>query len=82
MVEWQKDQYKTEIGSKTVLVSYGGQCVQLDVVDEELRVRNPEELQGKHSETDTLIAVHASKEESNLIVRSSDTNVLLILISI
>ena len=53
VVEWQKDQYKTEIGSKTVLVSYGGQCVQQDVVDEELQVRIPEELQGKHPEADT-----------------------------
>ena len=80
LAEWQKDEYKAEIGTKTVFISYGGECVKLCVLNDELKIERPTEFQAEHTEADTLIALHASQEEGDIIVRSSDTDVLVKLI--
>ena len=54
--------------------------MKLEVANDEVRVEQPAEFQGEHSEADMLLAFHARQEEGNIIVRSSDTDVLLILI--
>ena len=41
---------------------------------------NPNSYQGVHEEADTLIAFHSSQIVGNIMVRSSDTDVLVILI--
>ena len=41
---------------------------------------NPNDFQGVHEEADTLLAFHASKTPGKVIVRTSDTDVLVILL--
>ena len=45
-----------------------------------LVVEKPTEFQGKHEEADTLIAIHANKITGNLLARSSDADIIVILI--
>ena len=80
--EWGKDHYWNIFGGKTLLASYGGECFQY-VPDEDhhITVTSPSHLQGDHEEADTLIAFHiANITAGNVIVRASDTDVLVILI--
>ena len=78
--EVQKEYYAPIIGNKTVYVSHGGTCVKLGVNAMGLLVvEKPEEFQGVHEEADTLIAFHAFKLAGRIMVRSSDTDVLVIL---
>ena len=82
MEEWKKDHYSGVIGPKRVVVSHGGSCINLSTVEDGSKVttEEPEVLQGVHEEADTLIAFHASKVQGNIVVRASDTDVLVILI--
>jgi hypothetical protein len=45
-----------------------------------MNVERPANLQGSHEEADTLLAFHASNATGNLVVRASDTDVLVILL--
>ena len=73
--EWQKPEYQIYLGNKTLFVSYGGYCVKIASV-----IEVPPDMQGSHDEADTLIAFHASLCEGNLVVRATDTDVMIILI--
>ena len=42
---------------------------------------SPGYLQGVHEEADTLIAFHVCQQNGNVIVRASDTDVLIILLA-
>ena len=42
----------------------------------------PENLQGEHEETDTLVALHASTTVESIIVRAPDTDIVVILLSL
>ena len=80
--EWGKTHYWNIMNGKTVVASYGGECLQF-IPDElqNIAVNSPVHLQGDHEEADTLIAFHiANTDSSNVIVRASDTDVLIILI--
>jgi len=80
--EWGKDHYCHFLAGKTLYASYGGECYQY-VPDElqNVNVTKPLHLQGDHEEADTLIAFHvANITQSDIIVRGSDTDVLVILI--
>ena len=80
--EWKKANYWNIFGGKTSIASYGGECLQY-VPDEnnEITVTRPLHLQGDHEEADTLIAFHiANITAEHVIVRASDTDVLVILI--
>lgn len=61
--------------------SYGGECFQY-AADENQRViaTQPQYLQGDHEEADTLIVFHFANITGDVIVRASDTDVLVILI--
>lgn len=81
--EWGKDHYWNIFAGKTLVASYGGDCYQY-IPDEHhnIAVTNPAHLQGNHEEADTLIAFHiANIPVGNVIVRASDTDVLVILIA-
>ena len=83
LTEIRSEYYATIIGDKTLYVSHGGYCIKLYVDNKGiLVVEEPAEFQGKHEEADTLIAFHASKITGNLLVRSSDTDVFVILIGL
>ena len=75
--EWQKSEYQIYLGNKTLFVSYGGHCVKIYSA-----VEIPPELQGSHDEADTLIAFHASLCEGNLVVRATDTDIIIIIIGV
>ena len=66
-----------------MFVSHGGECLQY-VPDEQqgITVSRPSHLQGDHEEADVLIAFHVANvsEAENVVVRASDTDVLVILI--
>lgn len=81
--EWQQDKYGAIIANKTLVVSHGGNCVRLtfDEDSRKMNVEHPPELQGEHEEADTLLAFHAASGlTGNIIVRASDTDVLVILL--
>ena len=51
--------------------------------DHDLVITEPDYFQSRHDEADTLVAYHANKaHEGSILVRSTDTDVLVILIGI
>lgn len=84
MTEDVKPCYGSVIGQKTVYISHGGKCIKLKNDEHNiLQVTKPNHLQAEHEEADTLIAFHVSHIlEGNIIVRSSDTDVLVILLGL
>lgn len=78
--EWQKEMYASMIGSKIIVVSHGGNCVDISSSS------SPSHLQATHEEADTLIAYHANaimnNQCSNMIIRASDTDILIILLGL
>ena len=83
--EWQNAQYYNILQEKILFVSYGGKCFQYQGNGEQsgsITTTSPSHLQGNHEEADTLIAFHAVNIDGNVIVRASDTDVLVILIGV
>lgn len=83
--EWGKNHYMNMMNGKTVIISYGGDCLQYspDHSTQQITQSRPVHLQGDHEEADTLIAFHiANITSSTIIVRASDTDVLVILIGL
>ena len=74
-IEWLKSEYSCYGEGSTLYVSYGGSCVQ---------IKNgstiAEHLQGNHAEADTLLAFHTRHSNGNIVIRASDTDVLVILL--
>ena len=68
--EWQQPKYADVIRAKTLYVSYGGKCVRIWVRKNTLKTEMPITHHGTHAEADTLIALHASQAEGDLIVIS------------
>ena len=79
---WQKEHYGSILGNKTLIVSRGGRCVRIrhDEASAEMLIESPGHFQGNHCEADALIAFYASTAVGNILVRASDTDVLVILI--
>ena len=82
MKECQKDNYGAIIGARTIVLSHGGNCVRLIFRQSEnkMAVDVPDVLQGDHEEADTLLAFNASHTHGSLIIRASDTDVLIIIL--
>ena len=79
--EWKKVHYGRIIGTKTLYISHGGRCRELRNDGGILQSREPHNLQGRHEEADTLIAIHIrSIGSGNVLVRSNDTDVVVILL--
>ena len=74
-----KDHYAPYLGNKKLYVSLGGNCVLFSSNEnsEVLKSVSPS-FQGTHEEVDTLIAFHAWQISGNILVRASDTDVLVI----
>lgn len=80
--EWKKDHYNNIIRGKILFVSYGGECYQFfQDENEHIIVTKPHYLQGDHEEADTLVTFHAANVTGDIIVRASDTDILVILIA-
>ena len=47
-----------------------------------LKFEEPEDYQAKHEETDTLVIFYGTKTSGNVLVRLSDTDVLVLLVSL
>ena len=84
LVEWCKDHYGPIIGRKVLVVSHGGYCLKYSFNSEQeyMITDQPENLQGHHEEADTLVALHVSKVHGNIIVRASDTDIVVILLGL
>ena len=82
--EWQKDHYWHILNRKVLFASHGGECLQFTPTDDEqIIVTKPAHLQANHEEADTLIGFHLRKlTSSTVLVRASDTDVLVILIGL
>ena len=80
--EWGKSQYGSIILNKVIVASHGGRCFKYTQAtdDSGVTVSMPPEYQGEHEEADTLIAFHLNWLNGKIIVRSSDTDVLIILV--
>jgi len=80
--EWHENHYGPIIANKTLIVSHGGNCARFTFseLDSKMNVDEPGHLQGRREEADTLLAFHASNVAGNVMVRSSDTDVLVILL--
>ena len=72
--EWQEDHYGPILANKTLILSHGGNCLQLtfNELDWKMHVGHPAHLQGSHEEADTLLAFHASSVAGNAMIRASD----------
>ncbi|KAG7162926.1 hypothetical protein Hamer_G001944 [Homarus americanus] len=84
MEEWKKPPYGPIIDRKTVYISHGGKCMEMEnSEDEMLQTLEPSRLQGQHKEADTLIAFHGKNiTTGNILARSTDTDVLIILLGL
>ena len=83
MTEWKKFEYSQVIGDKVLYVSHGGICLRYANCENGFEIDAPEQFQGRHEEAETLIALHAKQLcGKSLLVRSSDTDVLIILIAL
>ena len=81
--EWNEDHYHHLFGGKTLIVSYGGDYYQYKSTENQIHVTRPGYLQDDDEETDTLIAFHINNISSqNIMVRASDSDVLVILIGV
>lgn len=80
--EWSKKHYWHLFGGKRLIASFGGECLQyIPEETHDISVSRPSQYQGNHEEADTLMAFHIKNiRENNIIVRASDTDVLVILI--
>ena len=66
---------------RDVHASYGGDCTRI-FLDEDDVVQHdkPEYFQGTHEEADTLIPFHVSQISGNVLVRATDTDILVLLV--
>ena len=87
MQEWRNSQYGSVLERKVLYVSHGGKCSKFMFTETEvgsqIQVDEPSHLQAQHEEADTLIAFHVRRIHSvTIMVRSTDTDVLVILIGL
>ena len=70
------------LGGKTVYISHGGTCMKMSNNEQGLETEKPYHLQCQHEEADTIVlAFHANSISSGaILVRSTDTDVLIILL--
>ena len=82
--EWGKNHYWNIQNGKTLYASYSGECFQYAPnYFQEISMTSPAHLQANHEEADTLITFHLENISANMIlVRASDTNVLIIFIGV
>ncbi len=81
--ELRKEYNAPIVGNKTVYISHGGECIKLHVNSMGMMVvEEPAEFQGNHEEADTLLAFHAYRCAGTILIRSSDTDVLTILVGL
>ena len=83
MREIREEYYAPIIGSKILYVSHGGKCIKVSVNTMGiLIVEEPADFQGQHEEADTLIPFHTFKINGKVVIRSSDTDVVVILVAL
>ena len=65
-------------------VEHGGTCMMMhNNNDHDLVITEPDYLQSRHEEADTLVAFHANQaHEGSILIGSTDTDVLVILIGL
>ena len=85
--EWQKENYLSIIGRRKLILSHGGKCtVKQCINDCETITMQPDELHGDHEEADTLVGFHISQiaktNEGTIVVRASDTDILVIILRV
>ncbi|KAK3877966.1 hypothetical protein Pcinc_017368 [Petrolisthes cinctipes] len=81
--EITNEYYDPVVGNKTVYVSHGGKFLRLKTDSSGmLVVEEPSKFQGQHEEADTLMTFHAYRIGGRVVVRSSDTDVVVILIAL
>ena len=79
--EWKKDHYYNLCNGKIFLASYGRECYQYFTnAEQHVFFSEPSCSYGDYEEADALIAFHFANITENVVVRSSDTDVLVILL--
>lgn len=79
---WKSDEYGSIIGNKAVFVTNEEKCYKFFRQNDEIIKTESEELMCYHEEADSRIVYHLSKtlHFSNIVVRTSDTDVAVILL--
>ena len=79
---WNKVCYVPFIKGKTVYAFHGGTCYSctLDLKSDTMVVQQSQQFQNSHKEVDTLITFFTFQLTGSILVRASDTHVLVILI--
>ena len=71
-------EYRHYTSLKKLYVSQGGGCVCIDAVAN--TIDKPGHFQGIHDEADRLVAFHIAQCKGNVVVRGTDTDLLIILL--
>ena len=84
--EWHRIPYVEQIRDHTLFVGFGDKAYQYEVKNEEIKWEEVPSLACKHEEADTRLLWHVkhmcdTATYKNIIVRSSDTDVLVILLT-
>ena len=85
MFEWEKDLYGPITGNKQndLHITWGKCMMMPNKNDHDLVMTEPVNLQSRPEEADTLVAFHEKQApERNILLRSTETNVLVILIGL
>ena len=71
-------EFRSSIGQKKLCASHGGTCICKEGHSD--TVSRPDHYQGDHEEADTLVAFHAAQCKGDVVVRGTDTDILIILL--
>ena len=70
------------VGNKVLYIFHGGNCIKLENVNGNLKKSSLDRLQVRHEEAETLIGLHAYYCTGRIVIRSSDTDAIIILLGI
>ena len=83
MEERKNPQYGPILGNKAVYISHSGTCMKMENKEAVLEIEEPSHLQCQHEEADTFLAFYTSSISSGtILVRSTDTDVFIILLGL
>lgn len=81
--EWQDSSYANILGDREVFLDVPGECYKFQVTEGVMQRDTVDGLRNNHEEADTKICLHslsADRENGNIVVRASDTDIAVILL--
>lgn len=77
---WSENSMAPILGSKVVHITYEECCYKIEVINEEVKITEIEDLRSSHEEADSRMIAHLTSipAPSTVVVRTCDTDVLVI----